>query len=90
MEKVKKLITDKYALFCTALLQVFFVAMQPLLIINHRIVPMLICGFLISMIWTFNIKKMAFGNWTDRIVYSTGAMLGTGLGFLISSFIVKI
>ena len=87
---IKQLVKDKYILFFTALSQVFFVAMQPLLIIHHRIIPMLICGFLISMIWTFNIKKVAFGNMADRFVYAFGAMAGTGFGFMVSNFIVKL
>ena len=81
---------DRYIIFLTALCQVFFVAMQPLLIVHHRIVPMLICGFLISLIWTFNVKKIAFGNWIDRLVYASGAMLGTGLGFMFSNLIVNL
>ena len=82
-----KFIKAKGGLFLTALLQVTFVAMQPLFIINHDIIPMLATGFLISLIWTFNVKKVAFGNITDRLVYAIGAMAGTGLGFAISHFI---
>lgn len=76
-----------WKLFLTATCQVTFVAMNILFISNHRIIPMLITGFMISLIWTFNIKKVAFGGITDRIVYSTGAMLGTGLGYLISNYV---
>jgi hypothetical protein len=84
-----KFIKEKGGLFTTALFQVFFVAMQPLLIINHMIFPMLLCGFFISLIWTFNVKKVAFGNLADRLVYATGAMAGTGFGFWASSLIIK-
>jgi len=89
MKGLKNLIVDKYGLYLTALFQVFFVAMQPLFIINHRILPMLFCGFCISLIWTLNVKKVAFGNWSDRIAYAFGAMTGTGLGYLLSNFIVN-
>lgn len=89
MKELKQLVQDKYVIFLTALCQVFFVAMQPLLIINHKIIPMLLCGFFISLIWTFNVKKIAFGNWVDRLVYATGAMAGTGFGFWASSMIIK-
>jgi len=77
----------KIDLFLTGLLQVTFVAMNVSFIAHKRIVPMLITGFIISMIWTFNIKKIAIGGMTDRITYSFGAMIGTGLGFLISNWI---
>jgi len=90
MKELKNIIVAKYGLFLTALIQVFFVAMQPLFIINHRIAPMLVCGFCISLIWTMNVKRVAFGGWTDRIVYALGAMWGTGLGYLLSDYIVGI
>jgi hypothetical protein len=87
--KMTQITRDRYIIFSTALLQVFFVAMQPLFIVHAKIVPMLLTGFLISLIWTFNVKRIAFGNWIDRLVYAIGAMVGTGLGFMISNFIIK-
>jgi hypothetical protein len=82
-------IRDKWKLFVTALLQVTFVAMQPLFIVHGRIIPMLITGFLISLVWTFNVKRVAFGTNWDRIVYASGAMAGTGLGYWISHMITS-
>lgn len=86
---MKQFIREEYSVFLTALFQVFFVAMQPLFIVHNKIIFMLITGFLISLIWTFNVKKVAFGTWRNRIVYSTGAMIGTGLGYFISRLIVS-
>lgn len=87
---VWQFIKKKYALFLTALIQVTFVAMQPLLIVNHKVLAMLITGFLISLVWTLNVKKVAFGGWGDRFTYAIGAMTGTGLGYIISNYIIKI
>jgi len=81
---------NNWKLFTTAMFQVTFVAMNIIFISNHRIIPMLLTGFMISLIWTFNIKKIAFGGTIDRIVYSTGAMVGTGLGYLISNYVNKL
>lgn len=89
MEELNKFVKAKYMLFFSAMLQVSFVAMQPLFIVNHKIIPMLLTGFLISMIWTFNIKKVAFGGWPDRLVYAIGAMCGTGFGYWISNITIK-
>jgi hypothetical protein len=86
---MKKFIMSKYALFLTALLQVTFVAMNVIFISGHYIIPMLVTGFLISLVWTLNVKKVAFGGWTDRIVYSTGALCGTGIGYVLSDYIIK-
>ncbi len=79
----------KAPIFVTGLLQVTFVAMQPLFIVHHKIALMLITGFLISLIWTLNVKRAAFGSWGDRFTYAAGAMTGTGLGFLISNYLTK-
>lgn len=83
-------ILERWELFFTALTQVSFVAMQPLFIINHKIFLMLTTGFLISLIWTFNVKKVAFGNIWDRLIYAAGATIGTGFGYLISNWVVKL
>lgn len=83
-------IKTKGGLFLTALLQVTFVSMNVVFISGHYIIPMLVTGFLISLIWTLNVKKVAFGTWVDNVTYAVGAMAGTGLGFLISREIIKL
>lgn len=88
-KRMRAFVKSKYVLFLTALFQVTFVAMNVVFISGHYIVPMLVTGFLISLIWTLNVKKVAFGGWPDRITYATGAMCGTGVGFIISNFIIK-
>ena len=80
---------DKWKLFTTAFLQVTFVAMNVNFIAKGQIVAMLMTGFMISFIWTFNVKKAAFGTMWDRIVYSAGATVGTGIGFWVSHLITK-
>lgn len=85
-----KFIKDKWKLFLTAFFQVLFVAMQPLFIVNHMIIAMMLTGFAISLIWTFNVKRVAFGGMADRFVYATGAMLGTLVGYLISKNLIQI
>ena len=45
---------------------------------------------MISYIWTMNVKKVAFGNHKDRIVYATGAMFGTTFGYFLSNYIIKL
>jgi len=83
-----KFIKAKYGLFLTALLQVTFVAMNVVFISKHYIIPMLVTGFCISLVWTLNVRKITFGGWGDRFVYSFGAMVGTGLGYFISNHII--
>ena len=80
----------KHNLFLTGFLQVFLVAMNTVFVSSGLIIPMLITGFLISIIWSWNIKKIAFSTINDRIIYSTGAACGTGLGWWIAILIKSI
>ena len=84
MNKIKCFCLSKGQLFLTAFTQVTFVAMNITFISKGMIIPMLLTGFMISLVWTLNVKKVAFGTWIDRIVYATGAGLGTLLGYYIS------
>lgn len=85
---MKQFIMSKYTLFLTALCQVTFVAMNVVFISRAMIIPMLLTGFMISLIWTLNVKKVAFGGWSDRLTYASGAMFGTWIGFLLSHLII--
>jgi len=86
---MRKRATKKAILFTTALTQVMLVAMNVRFIATGQVVAMLIIGFLISLVWTFNISKVAFGTIWDKVTYATGAMVGTGIGFWISHLITK-
>jgi hypothetical protein len=44
---------------------------------------------MISFIWSWNVKKVAFGTLTDRIVYALGAAFGSAVGLLVSTLILK-
>jgi len=75
------------SLFFTAWLQVFLVALNTWQIANGKFVGALLVGFGISLAWTFNIKRIAIGSWAERLVYSSGACLGTGSGILLANWI---
>lgn len=71
---------NKINIFTTAFTQVALVAINTWQIANDKILGALIVGFLISLVWTFNVRKVAFGDKLDRVIYATGAMVGTGAG----------
>lgn len=89
INKIKEALLSKarWQLFFTGLLQVTFVAMNVTFIAHNQIIPMLATGFMISLIWTINVKRIAIGGWADRLTYANGAMAGTGLGYIISHWI---
>lgn len=70
-------------LFITGFLQVFFVALNTWLITQKNFIGVLIVSFLISFIWSFNVKKVAFGSMKDRIIYSIGASIGGLTGLIV-------
>jgi len=67
----------------------FFVVINTYFIGKDFWVGVLICGFLISFIWSFNVKKVAFGTIKDRIIYSLGACVGSGTGLLLSKIVIE-
>lgn len=80
----------KLSLAITGFTQVYFVANSTYFIANKIYIGAFIVGFLISIIWSYNIKKVAFGTNADRVIYSFGAALGSVAGLLTSSFIVEL
>lgn len=75
-------------LFLTGFLQVFFVALNTWLITQRNYGGVLVVSFLISFIWSFNVRKVAFGSMADRIIYSAGASAGGITGLLAGGLLV--
>lgn len=78
---------EKLKLFCTGFVQVVLVTLNTYLVATKNWAAVPVVSFTISFIWTFNVKRAAFGSLSDRIVYSlgaaTGGVAGLGLGLLI-------
>ena len=72
------------ALAATGFIQVLLVTFQTWLIARERIGMVFGVGFLISLTWTFNVKRVALGGWPDRIAYATGAGCGALAGLLVA------
>ena len=64
------------------------VAVNTVLITRQHWAGVFVVSFFISLFWSFNVKRVAFGDLVDRIVYALGAALGgivgLGLGLIIS------
>jgi hypothetical protein len=72
-------------LFITGFLQVFFVAINTYFIANKMLFGTAVAGFIISIIWSLNVKKVAFGTTKDRVIYAFGAGTGSLVGLFIST-----
>lgn len=77
-------------LFLTAFLQVFFVAGNTVFISKQNYIGAAMFGFMISWLWTANIKKVSCGTMADRLIYATGATVGGLAGMGMSTFITQL
>lgn len=75
-------------LFLTGFVQVFFVAINTYFLSKEVYLGVAFASFAISMVWSFNIKKLAFGSKTDRVIYALVATLGSVMGLFTSTLII--
>lgn len=79
---------SRLKLFGTGFLQVIFVAANTVFIAHYELLANFATAFMISLIWTYNVKKVAFGDAGDRWSYAGGASLGSVAGTIIASALV--
>jgi hypothetical protein len=81
---------EKFKLFSTGVLQVFLVVTNTIIITKELVIPMLIVSYLISLIWSYNVTKVAFGTTSDRHIYSLGASFGAFLAWFLTNHIIAL
>lgn len=80
--------TERLALFTTAFVQVLLVSLNTILLAHKQIASSIAVAGLISYVWTFNVKRAAFGSHWDKIIYSLGAACGSGVGIYLAGLIL--
>lgn len=75
---------EKLRLPLTGFVQVYFVSVNTYFLAHEIYAGVLIAAFIISLVWSFNVKKVAFGTWPDRLMYAGGA--AATLGWVILRF----
>jgi len=80
---------EELILFATGMTQTILVASNTVFLARGFVYGIFLMGFLISYVWSHNVKKIAFSTKKDRIIYATGAMLGTGIGYYFAVFLIK-
>lgn len=73
-------------LFASGFIQVFLVVLNTYFISKDFITGIILCSFGISYFWSHNVKKVAFGKETARLIYSLGAMSGGVAGYFLAKF----
>jgi len=75
---------EKVLLFFTGVIQVYFVAINTYFLSREFYLGVTFAAFMISLLWSYNIKKIAFGSMSDRLLYSLGATIGSLAGLATS------
>ena len=76
-------------LFLAAFIQVGLVAANTFFISKTAWIAILLCSFLISLTWTWNVKKVVFGDLKHRVIYALGAAIGGVSGVFISKLLFQ-
>jgi hypothetical protein len=64
----------------TGWIQVTLVCLNTWQIAHGKLAGAVIVSFLISLVWTCNVRTAAFGSWWDRVIYCFGAAGGCATG----------
>ena len=75
-------------IFLTAFFQVGLVAVNTYLITHLYWVGIFVVSTLISLLWAYNVSKVAISKPIDKFIYAFGAGFGAITGLLILQFII--
>lgn len=75
---------ESLKLLLTGFVQVALVSCNTYQIAHKQWVGIFVVGFLISLVWSWNVKKICFGSLKDRILYCSGAAIGSVTGCLVA------
>jgi hypothetical protein len=75
----------KHKIFLTSYFQIGLVAINTLLIARGYILGIFLASFTISMLWSYNVSKMALSDFKSKLAYSFGAGFGAISGYYLVS-----
>lgn len=70
-------------IFLQSFFQVGLVAVSTILITKGYLVGVFVVSFLISLLWAFNVSRVAISTLNQKLTYSLGAGFGSVTGILI-------
>ena len=77
-------------IFFQSFLQIGLVAVNTLLISKQLFIGVFICSSAISLLWAFNVSKIALSDLRQKLIYSLGAGTGAITGVVPSKmFLMK-
>ena len=75
-------------LLLTGFVQVYFVAINTVLLSESKYVGVFVAAFLISLVWSWNVHRISVSTWKDKIIYSLGAASGSLAGLLTTKLFI--
>jgi len=75
-------------LLITGFIQVYFVAINTVLLSQSKYIGVFIAAFLISFVWSWNVHRISVSSWKDKVIYSLGAASGSLAGLLTTKLFV--
>lgn len=75
-------------IFLQSFFQIGLVAINTLLIAKGYYIGVFIVSFLISLLWAFNVSKVAISTLNQKLTYALGAGFGAITGLLIIKQII--
>lgn len=75
-------------IFFQSFFQIGLVAINTYLISKQFMIPVFLISFLISLLWAFNVSKVAISTFKQKIIYASGAGLGAVVGLLLMRYIL--
>jgi hypothetical protein len=76
-------------IFFQSFFQIGLVAINTMLISKGIFIGVFVVSFLISLLWAFNVSKVAISTMKQKIIYAFGAGCGAVIGLLLISFLFK-
>lgn len=73
--------------FLQSFFQIGLVSISTILITKHLYYGIFVVAFLISLLWTFNVSRIAVSTIKQKLIYSLGAGTGAVCGVLITQLI---
>ena len=77
-------------IFLTAFMQVGLVAINTYLITHLYWVGIFVVSCLISLLWAYNVSKVAISETKHKLIYALGAGCGAITGLIILQYILKL
>jgi len=79
---------ENIKIFFTSFFQIGLVAINTLLITKGYVFGIFMASFTISMLWSYNVSKIALSGFTSKLIYSFGAGFGAITGYYLINFIL--